>query len=335
MHRIPLRKLLPALLLAPMLAGCSSRAPIATAPEWQRAAEVEKSKPKKDGSGKKGFFPLEPGNRWKYRHEIVIQLVPVSGPPVVLAHRKQDVLRELVCVETRGDREYVVERETITEPGNTYITWIRYRQDRSGLYEADIPASDPPACEPGGSLRGGMGVAPEPSALPIEIASIADPERRRAYAAAIEELDRRRAAARGASRTDRSSPATLLGVNAELQRLRYPLHKNQSWTISTNPDFTARVERHESLDLPAGKMSGWRVRLHNQFYQPNDYALFWYGKNGVLQFREGFRVPVRDPNGNPTGEYLTAAGGETLVELSLERRPDKNRKATPETASIP
>ncbi len=316
-----------------MLAGCSADAPIATAPDARAGgADLEKAKPKRD-KGRKGFYPLEVGNRWQYRHELRILLIPVAGPPVVLSARGQDVLRELVCVETRGELEYVVERETITEPGRTFVTWIRYRQDGSGLYEADVLGTEPPACDPAGSLRADRGrTALEPHAIDPDLASIADPERRRSYAAAIAEIEEKRAATRRVRRTDRSGAAARSAVDGELTRLRYPLRRNQSWTIRTDPEFTARVEGHESLALPVGRKSGWRVLLHSEFYGPRDFARFWYSRDGVLQFREGFEAEVRDPAGNPTGERIVGMGGETLVRFTLDR---PERRAVEETAALP
>ncbi len=315
------------LVLATAVAGCSGR-PISTAPEPRaaRGAEPGKSRPEKTGSGK-GFFPLTPGNRWEYHHQLRILLVPVTGPPVVLSAREQDVLRELVCVETRGDREYVVERETITEPGRTFVTWIRSRQDRAGLYEAEIDNLEPPACEPAGAPGGVRSrSAPEPHEWSLDPGTIADSGRLASYAAAIAEIERKHAATRHALRGDRGAHATRAADEGELTRLRYPLRRNQSWTIHTDPDFSARVEGHESLALPVGKRSGWRVRLHGEFYGPKDFALYWYSREGVLQFREGFEAEVRGPGGVPTGERIVGMGGETLVRYSLVR-PDRRAAA--------
>ena len=53
---------------------------------------------------------------------------------------------EIIGVEERFGREYIVEECRIydSELTDTLVTWVRFRQDRTGLYEAMIPIIEPP-----------------------------------------------------------------------------------------------------------------------------------------------------------------------------------------------
>jgi hypothetical protein len=86
------------------------------------------------------FYPLDIGNTWAYRSFFSLRFYdPDSG--VLLRADTTDAFWDvsLTCNETIGGVEYVVETTVVTVDTNTDTTWVRLRQDTTGLYRADIP----------------------------------------------------------------------------------------------------------------------------------------------------------------------------------------------------
>src|SRR5439155_13899425 len=87
------------------------------------------------GDENPGFYPLAPGNRWRFAREFSMELRPAGQPPsrVMIP---STIRIEQTCNETVGRRSYRIERQQVEENGNNISTlWLRYRQDRGGLYE--------------------------------------------------------------------------------------------------------------------------------------------------------------------------------------------------------
>jgi len=72
---------------------------------------------------------------------------------------------------------------------------------------------------------------------------------------------------------------------------------------------------HDALDLPAGKMNGFRISVISELYDQCDVVFLWYGRNGFLRLFAHFEVEMLDPNGNPPGVLVAE---ENLFLNSLE-----------------
>jgi hypothetical protein len=93
------------------------------------------------------FFPLSIGSEWTYQESFTVEFVSLGGGVVPPPRRLEATsTRRLTGVERRLDRTYVVEHEVMFSDSvtDTTHTWIRYRQDESGLYSADVPGNQPP-----------------------------------------------------------------------------------------------------------------------------------------------------------------------------------------------
>jgi len=91
--------------------------------------------------------PLDVGTRWSYRHTVTTLYLDGDGNDIAPPRELHaSGVRELTRTETIGEREYVVETETIVADGagEPVVRWRRYRQDAGGLYRADVPTAVPP-----------------------------------------------------------------------------------------------------------------------------------------------------------------------------------------------
>ena len=261
-------------------------------------------------SDEKGFFPLDMGNMWTYTGELV--LVIDDGPPFVTETRE---VRSIVGTEERFGREYVIEKQfNIDEDGDTLSpSWYRYRQDRAGLYLADIAANEPPL---GRFARGAYPGRVRDSRLErmariwSRISVRVSAEDRRAYNRAWENLCLKLRAIESVTGTDSRFAALSKGppggvLPEEITMLKYPLHPSQEWAIRDDPFYVgAAVETHVVLDLPPGRIGGYRIRIDNSLFGPNDRALGWYGRDGFLGSEIHVESEILDPNGNPLGTMV-------------------------------
>src|SRR5439155_10704078 len=127
------------------------------------------------------FYPLHIGNRWTYAGETSLQVLPNGAPPEPPYVASYTLVSTHTCLESFLGQSYVVERQTYTVGPQTNQTWVLYRQDFGGLFEADRVVGDAPACE------NGLG----PIALPSARAAAAD----RAWSALVHIAPGPRAAA--------------------------------------------------------------------------------------------------------------------------------------------
>jgi len=319
-----------------------SPASVAGSDEWNGSGSYAAAEGMgKEGRGGGAFFPLQPGNRWGYCGEWVLVIDEESrtdrtGEAMVVAQE-----REIMGLEEVFGRNYVVEEER-TCFGNSdsaRVYWKRYRQDRAGLYEADVPLTIPPCIQGspfGGLLRSGMetdgwSILWEKTALSIEDEDV------KPYQAAWNRLSVKRKAVKraiSAFRDERAVQRVPDGqvqagppggvMEDELTRLKYPLRPGQKWTIRNDPLFTSTVESHQTLDLEPGRISGFRIRLGSELYGSNDSVLFWYGRSGFLGHTIHLEEEATDINGNVIGTILS---DETLFleSLSLNRPGRWNR----------
>ena len=259
------------------------------------------------------FYPLEIGNRWHYARTFDVRWQDASGAPQSF-HIASAIERELVCQTPLAGRSYTAERSVEIEPTQTYTSWVYYRQDRRGLYEADEPT--PPPCE-AATIVNVAARAGRLSAIGESGRRPDDPAVRAAEAVLEQRLSLiRYSLGLAAPSLRRPRPAP-----GEITRLAYPLHPGQSWIIRDSPRFSARVEGVDVLRLPAGKFVADRIRIDSEFFGPNDRVLVWYGRQGFLRLEAHLESEGRDENGNPTG-LVFAEDREVLDGIDIEHSRD-------------
>ena len=311
--------LAPLTILALVLAGCSSQP---TAPASARIVASALGATSGGAGGLAGgspnpnlFYPLELGNHWGYDHALALYTIPPGGPPGPVFGIEDRHERDILCIESRSEQSYFIE-STSFESGVAY--WVRYRQDASGLFEADISVAEPPACagvssrtldtEAIAAWRGDAAWAK------VE-AKLAERERD-AYRAAWEKVRERATAVRVALGLEAGTVPRTAGIEpGEITRLEYALHPGAHWVIRGDPLFEATVEAEDALDLAAGQVSGWRIRIDTEFLGPSDHIHFWFGRQGFLKFVAHFELDATDPDGN-VGRVI-ADESEVLTDLAL------------------
>jgi hypothetical protein len=265
------------------------------------------------------FYPLEPGNHWGYDHSFSIYIIPTGGPPGPAFGQNDRVLRDLVCIEHRLSSTYTVEQ---VQYEGAPPWWVRYRQDGSGLFEADVDVTIPPSCAAAGRRVFDARTAqarPGEGAWAAVAATIGSPSREMAYRAAWERIQTRASALRRVLGNERSilGPQAGGGVGPnEITRLEYPLHPGAHWVIREDPRFESTVEGAETLDLAVGSLPGWRIRVGSDVFGAHDSVHLWYGRSGYLRLVAHLEGIATDEQGNPIG-VVVADESEVLTELSL------------------
>lgn len=266
------------------------------------------------------FFPLTIGDRWEYSGEFSLWM---EGGSRQTQYTYES--RTLTGFETLFGREYVIEEQSIVfnSMPPAAVRWYRYRQDKAGLYEADVSITDPPGdYGPQEAVLTATGTVSPRTRLFAALAAETRAEELAAFEAACGEMRRKLALLdhlRGGS--DRA----LLGggppggvLPDEITRLRYPLHVGQEWVIRDSPLFTSVVERHEVLDLPAGKFGGWRINARSALTGPEDTVLLWYGRDGLLATYVHLEVEMVGPTGDPLGTMISEER-VVLEEIEIDR----------------
>jgi len=272
------------------------------------------------------FYPLSVGNVWSYHRAYTLVIEVIIGPPYKKVETYEGVVeRRIVGTEDIDGVEYVVERMTLTpndEPKSS-IRWTRYRQDHAGLYVADVPGSDPPTPPPDALAASGRHAT---TAFHDALIAAADRTDRPFIGRALRDHARRVEAAHkslapiagpapnGAGRPGDINPGELL-------YLSYPLHPGVAWFNRVEPFFVrSEVEAHEVLDCPAGRFPVYRVRVDNEFLDPADRVVVWYGRRGRLALSIHTETMALDVETGETAR-ITTDDIETLTGLSLVRPP--------------
>jgi hypothetical protein len=274
--------------------------------------------------GNKGrFYPLAIGNVWFYSRVFSLDGEITST---------SQITQELVGHEELFGRTYVLEESRLTESafGGTrvFTTWVRFRQDRAGLYEA---IKQPPTTTGGRPSPKGDGrnitLAAGQSGVDWLVSKVAPGDQFAAYRAALirnlELHEMIRDLARSASFATAASPPG--GPKTEeITRLRYPLHPGQSWTIRESPFFGSTVEQREILALPVGRRAAWRIRIDSELFGPDDEVYLWYSRCGRLGLYARLEGVAMDENGDVIGTFVTEEN-ELLEGLDLKDRPACDR----------
>jgi hypothetical protein len=255
------------------------------------------------------FYPLTIGNHWHYDRTFLLRYAPGADPGDTI---RSEVDRDLIGKEVLFGREYVLEQETIVQdsrPGEIFRYWTRFRQDREGLYYADLFASEPPQTD---DVSTPMAVSSPVPATPNLNASVPSTQQRLAvYEMAERRLSILRQAALGARRWATGGPGG--AASNEVTLLQYPLRPGASWALREDPRVVYTVEALETLDLPIGRRLGYRIRVDfGSEPDPNSTTHVWYGRAGML----GYRIWLLQIGGYPSG-YFEAEEEEWLEEATL------------------
>jgi hypothetical protein len=256
------------------------------------------------------FFPLTIGNRWTYAGEFTV--ATEDGLPFVTETRQ---VRSIVGTEECFGRQYVLEKEfNIDEDGDTLLPYrYRYRQDGGGLYLADIEASEPPLDRLARSAYVGRGRddgSEWMAAVWDRIALTIRAEDKDAYNGAWEGLCLKLRSIETATGWNPGFAALSTGppggvLPEEITLLKYPLHPSQQWVIRDDPFYVgAAVRSREVLDLPPGRIGGYKIRVDNSLFGPNDWAYVWYGRRGFLGSEIHVESDILDQSGNPMGTMV-------------------------------
>lgn len=290
------------------------------------------------------FFPLEQGNRWFYERHARMQLLPDQGEPPPPEQLEATIETQIAGTEQLFGRTYIVASEHWIEPGGSFDQWIRYRQDRAGLYEADVSTTQPPTLgpvdgSPAPSLRLASTAAGRAPGVRVPLdASIALARARLARSApqsgwlrAFDQLVARRSqllACAAAPHTSTPPAVQVLGharpggvLENEVLRLDYPLRPGATWPLrAAEPElFTLTVERPQVLNLPAGRFAAWRLRMDSSLFGPEDQVHIWYSRCGQLQLVAHLIAEATDEQGNRIGT-LVWDERNALADLELPRR---------------
>ena len=316
-----------------MLAGCATEEHITAPPAENVLADashewVISSEPVPESEFRmqqpRMRYPLQLGNLWKYTAHVMIQVTTTEGeePP-------EEIIRttkaEIVGAESLSGRCYTILERTITEdinPGDVFLQRVFFRQDRSGLYEADIP----------------VGARPPELARPVGIEGrntfdrlLAAREQGTAWVRTHRELQNRanliRKLSDAGSRRGRNRGGPM---ENELTRLDYPLRRGHRWVVVDDAfHMTATVEGREVLDLPIGRTPAWRIRLDSDFFGPDDEVHLFYGRQGYL----GWRLMIMGEAVGSDGESLGTlrfTDEEYLQDVEIDRRADLPCDDTPQ-----
>jgi hypothetical protein len=282
--------------------------------ERSTPAALEPTAPLNAGTHGGAFYPLDLGDRWHYARTYDVRWQDASGAPHAY-HVDSAIERELACDVPLGTRSYAAERTLELAPGATYLSWIYYRQDRRGLYEADNPV--PPPCEsvpPPEETGPGLHVHIAPLSSIAEQGKLPEDP---GVLAAMGTLEQRLSLVRYTLGLPAPSLRRPRPAPGEIVRLAYPLYPGQRWIIRAQPRFTSRVEGVDVLRLPAGRFVAYRIRIDSELFGPNDRVHVWYGRQGFLRLDFHGESQGVDDYGNPLDYAVVSEDHEVLDGIAL------------------
>lgn len=291
------------LIVIAMLPACRGDVPSSTtAPPVD--ANLVVGAPDPSGGAWARYYPLEIGNQWRYewRHRMW------EGDGTVRLDREGELTSEIIGMEEFFGRMYVVEEQHETYDEGDAFTWIRYRQDRDGLYEAEVSITQPPALI--GAERAAMEKRPEALAPAAgtnrELLPHGVDSNGRVMIDVLAERHRRLVAA-GLGRVIGTAE------EGEITRMPYPLRPGEIWSAFS--ELNSEMEGHELLHLPIGNRVGARIRIT---LSEDAYTLVWYSRCGLL------RIYHYSETGIP-GQPLYTEYVLELVDSDVTGRPSCGR----------
>jgi hypothetical protein len=272
------------------------------------------------GYGSASFYPLEIGNEWTYGGHISFVSFGAHPTPQgdTLVSLEFTESHRLVGAEEREGRSYLVREEYRAEAepfGSETVTWSRLRQDRTGLYAADVDASEPPSAVGSPSTSSIRTLATERLATTFGSALAA----KGVPQAAIERLQERWENARAAVRGSRTALTRGGGpLGGELTWLQYPLRPGTGWDIRSDFPWPAHVDRIEVLYTPAGRMPAYRIETDpfGTTVGQGEWIRLWYGRSGYL----GYSIHLVEPLTSQGDAYTVIDDSMFLTAVHLQER---------------
>lgn len=267
-----------------------------------------------DGAGQiagSGFFPLTLGNHWEYVTGLSGTITDESGQSTPFSD-PGTMSASLTSVRSFYGRDYVEETmEFATSGSATVASFIEFRQDRSGLYEADVSVTAARGIA-GRSPESDASIPPRDARAAILRAACGPRVSDASIARALDRLDHAIGAGYAASAGARPGGA----LDHEITRLSYPLHPGVHWLIRDDPRFESTVEAIGPVRVPAGRFVAARIRINSEFFGPNDVVHVWYGRQGFIKLAAHVESVVIDNNGSPVG-MMVADETQDLTSLDL------------------
>ena len=269
------------------------------------------------GFGSGSFYPLSIGNSWAYRGDGSLYRVRdgVPGEPELVYAFTEE--RRLIGTTQHEGTSYFVEEQThgqIPEADDPSMKWwLRIRQDKTGLYNLDTLLSNPPTPEAATVLPFHRGQDASITLAALRQSNRATPALERL----AERLDRAREAARGFAQF-----ASRTSSGLELTQLVYPLKEGASWSIRPDFPWPARVDRMESLDTPAGRITSYRIETNpgGTSIHEGEWLRLWWSRVGFVGYSLHLQSEQTDPNGDPTGEIYVADESMIATSISISSR---------------
>ena len=303
---------LPCLLL---LVGCAQPLqPIASNRAGTSPLNVEPA-PGDQVDGQTNFFsPLDVGDHWSYDNTFTILESSLDGPPGTPSITHFPIEYDLTGTAQRFGRTYVVQRETYGSGDQSSAMDFLYRQDFSGLFNADPETSDEVEATSTGGTLSATGTE---DAFARALDAALSPSTKRIAASVLAKVKRVHQLAMSAAASQGRGHATPGPLEGEIPLLLYPLHSGQSWQVREDPLILYTVEGQEMLDLPAGRFNAWRIRIEwPDVFGPADRATVWRGGDGLLRVFTHFQETLVDEQGHPYGQ-IVAESSQDLTGVSL------------------
>jgi hypothetical protein len=291
--------------------GCSRTAPLDPSSPYSEVLAAGRTGLQASGYGSGSFYPLAIGNEWQYEGRIsIVSFGAYPGPDGdTLAALEYSEHHEIVGEQEIGGRIYRTREERRVEaaPPDEHVIWSPMRQDRTGLFAADVDGSDPPPA----ASRSVETVPPAWSvALLGSGAATRSPRVGQALARLLARADVARRAVRGHQ--------VAAGPDGdELVWLLYPLRPGQSWDIRPDFPWPARVDGIEILDTPAGRVPAYRIDT-NPFgttVGEGEWIRLYYGRRGYL----GYSIHLVDPATSAGDAYFVFDDAMLLTSADLAR----------------
>ena len=309
-----LARLAPALLFLVGLAGCSKSVPFDPLQAQGTLTTSGADAAAAGGFGSATFYPLALDNTWNYEGTFHLALVNPDGTPAGEPDEIQAVEADrIIGTEVINGVPYFVREEVLNESPDPHtgqwVAWSRMRQDRSGLFAAEVNVDVSP------TLQTSTARYAAPSARrgrpTLDVAVLEKHGLSKANAAAFAaRFERLRDAARGWSR---SADATHASQAGELTWLLYPLHIGVEWNIRPDMPWPARVDRVERIVSKMGPLTAYRIEtvpLGIPLLE-GEYVRLFYGRVGYIGYSIHSSFQVTDENGQPTG--VTAIVDDTRL----------------------
>ena len=100
--------------------------------------------------------------------------------------------------------------------------------------------------------------------------------------------------------------------------LAYPLEIGRKWIVRNDRrDYRSQVESKESVTVPAGTFSSYRLRNTSDRFPPGMSVSYWYASYGVVKQYYEYTTLAVDQNANIVGTFKSTYE-EVLLSVMYE-----------------